>query len=73
MKKLLFYHTGAFVFVAPGCNKDNNDEPKNEFTYDGSKYSLSKDLLKTLARMGMVPSDWDVYLTTDGVTVSEVY
>jgi hypothetical protein len=72
MKKALFVllTLGAFVFITPGCKKDNNDEPKNEFTYDGSKYSLSKGFIKDFGSNGNGTFDWDVYLTTDGVTVS---
>ena len=55
--------------VFSGCNKDDDDMGvKNEFTYDGTTYSLANGYLSSLGSNGNGTFDYDIFLTTAGIT-----
>lgn len=72
MKNLFFALIAMIAFtVFSGCNKDDDDmgtTVKNEFTYDGTKHSIAKGYLSSLGSNGNGTFDYDIFLTTAGIT-----
>jgi hypothetical protein len=72
MKNLFFAFLALYAFTLfSGCNKDDDDmgsDVKNEFTYDGTTYSLSKGFYSDLGSNGNGTYDLDIFLTTAGVS-----
>lgn len=59
----------AFTFFS-GCNKDDDDmgdQIKNEFTYDGTTYAITKGYLNDVGGNLNNSHDWDIFLVTEGV------
>lgn len=71
MKNLFFALIALVSFtVFTGCNKDDDDmgdEVKNEFTYDGTTYALTKGFLNDVGGNLNGSHDWDVFLVSSGV------
>lgn len=72
MKNLFFALIAMVAFtVFSGCNKDDDDmgtTVKNEFTYDGTTYSLANGYLSSLGSNGNGTFDYDIFLTSAGIT-----
>ncbi|WP_020538767.1 hypothetical protein [Lewinella cohaerens] len=74
MKNLFFALIAMIAFtVFSGCNKDDDDmgtTVKNEFTYDGTTYSLAKGYLNDVGANFNSTHDFDVFLASTGVSKS---
>ena len=72
MKNLFFALFAIFAFtVFSGCEKDEEPaEPmiQNEFTYDGTSTELAKGFLNNFGRNLNNTYDWDIFLTTEGIS-----
>jgi hypothetical protein len=70
MKNFFFALIAMVAFtVFSGCNKDDDDMGvKNEFTYDGTTYSIPNGYLSSLGANGNGTFDYDIYLTTASIT-----
>ncbi len=71
MKNLFFALLTITAFtVFTGCEKDE-EEPttvRKEFTYDGTTYTITKGFLNNFGRNLNDTYDWDIFLTTEGIT-----
>lgn len=74
MKNLFFALIAMIAFtVFSGCNKDDDDmgtTVKNEFTYDGTTYSLAKGYLNDVGANFNGTYDFDVFLASTGISMS---
>lgn len=72
MKNLFFALLTITAFtVFSGCSKDDDDPVTtidNEFTYDGTTYDLAKGFINNFGRNLNDTYDFDVFLTTAGIT-----
>lgn len=72
--KNLFFALFAFtaLTVFSGCQDDEPAEPMftSEFTYDGTSYALVNGYSNNLGSVGSGNFDWDVILSSAGVTIN---
>lgn len=70
-KAVLFFLAAIFMVVS-ACKKDKDEPKKNQFTYGGANYNLTKGIIENYGQYpGEGVFNFDVILLSSGLTVYE--